>query len=138
MDRKNIALTVDAAIFTPDGCIVIRRGFEPFRGSWALPGGFVEYGETVEDAARREALEETGLEIELLQLLGVYSDPTRDPRGHTASIVYIARPTGGTLTAGDDAAETAFATSPSQLPMAFDHGEIITQAFAAAARLGLA
>ncbi|HFQ91439.1 MAG TPA: NUDIX hydrolase, partial [Chromatiales bacterium] len=84
-------LTVDIVIELPPpraGIVLIERKNPPH--GWALPGGFVDPGETVETAAAREALEETGLEVRLRALLGCYSDPRRDPRGHTASVVYVA------------------------------------------------
>jgi len=137
MPRKTPALTADVAIIVEGKLAVVRRGNEPFKGMWALPGGFVDYGERVEDAARREAREETGLEVELLALLGIYSDPARDPRGHTASVVYIARPAGGELRAGDDAADVRLADPDEDLPLAFDHGLIFNDAVAAARQLGL-
>lgn len=131
-------LTVDAVIFSGGNIALVRRKNPPFQNAWALPGGFVETGETVEAAAAREAKEETGLDIELIALLGVYSDPARDPRGHTVSIVYIARPAGGELAGGSDAAEAKL-FSPDDLPeLAFDHAEIIARALDAASRLNLA
>jgi 8-oxo-dGTP diphosphatase len=97
------------------GCIVVqrdevllaRRKFAPWRGFWYIPSGFVEYGEDVEDTARREVLEETGLAVELVRLFGVYSY-FDDPRQHGIIILYLARQIGGELQAGDDAAEVAF------------------------------
>lgn len=74
-------LMVDVVIPSSEGIVLIRRGSDPFEGQWALPGGFVEVGETVETAAVREVAEETGLAVELASLIGVYSDPERDPRG---------------------------------------------------------
>ena len=71
--------------------LLVRRGHPPFKGKYALPGGFVEIGETVEDACRRELMEETGVKAGRLQLLGVYSDPKRDPRGHTCAVVFLTR-----------------------------------------------
>ncbi len=100
------ALAVDVIIELEDRpgrpIVLIERRFPP--SGHALPGGFVDVGETVEEAARREAREETGLDIRLGRLLGVYSDPARDPRGHTVSLVYVATATGEPV-AGDDAAD---------------------------------
>jgi 8-oxo-dGTP diphosphatase len=126
---KSPSLTVDTIIRYPDGDIVlIKRGHEPFAGQWAIPGGFVEYGETVEEAAVREANEETGLDIRLEKLVGVYSDPGRDPRGHTVSVVFLATPTGGTLRADSDAANALKTSDWRDLPLAFDHANILTDA----------
>lgn len=124
---RNPAPTVDIIIEMIDRpdrpIILIERLNEPL--GWALPGGFVDYGEAVPMAAKREALEETGLEIELVDLLGVYSDPARDPRQHTLSLTYIATAT-GTPTAGDDA-KTFQLFKPWELPanLCFDHGTIL-------------
>ncbi len=102
--------------------MLIRRGRPP--AGHALPGGFVDIGETVEQAALREAQEETGLTVSLGDLLGVYSDPARDPRGHTVSIVFIATATGEPV-AGDDAAGILVTDPGSTPPLAFDHGRIL-------------
>ena len=103
--------------------VLIRRKNPPY--GWAIPGGFVDVGESVESAAAREAMEETGLEVENLQLLGIYSDPARDPRGHTASVVYVAE-AGGEPVAGDDAGE-AGVFEPGRAPQTtFDHDKIIS------------
>jgi len=120
-------LAVDMIIQYPDSEIVlIKRGYEPFKGSWALPGGGVEIGETVEQAAVREAKEETGLDIRLEGIVGVYSDPGRDPRGHTVSIVYRAVPVGGNLAADTDAAEVLKTKDYASIELAFDHSKIIS------------
>ncbi len=120
--------TVDAIIEVPAGIILIKRKYEP--AGWALPGGFVEYGETVEAAAVREAKEETGLAIELTELFGVYSDPRRDPRRHTIGVVFIATAT-GVPSGGDDAADAqVFTASSLPAPIAFDHGRILADYFA--------
>ena len=84
---RNPTPTVDIVILKENDLLLIRRGREPFRGKWALPGGFIEYGETAEEAAVREAAEETGLTVELEGILGVYSDPNRDPRKHILTAV---------------------------------------------------
>ncbi len=103
--------------------ILIERGFKPL--GWAIPGGFMDYGEAAEATAKREAMEEIGLEINLVELLGAYSDPTRDERQHTLALVYIATAT-GTPKAGDDA--KAFkAVNVWELPknLCFDHDRIL-------------
>ncbi len=102
--------------------VLVRRGRPP--PGHALPGGFVDIGETVEHAAVREAREETGLEVTLGELLGVYSDPARDPRGHTVSIVYLATASGEPV-AGDDAAGIVVADPAAPPPLAFDHARIL-------------
>lgn len=120
-------LTVDALIIYEGKIVLIRRKNPPFKGLYALPGGFVEVGETVEQAAIREAKEETGLDIRLIKLLGVYSDPSRDPRGHTVSVCYLAIGSGN-LKAGSDAKDTGL-FSPNEIPkLAFDHNKIIENA----------
>ncbi|GFO80751.1 MAG: hypothetical protein A49_03780 [Methyloceanibacter sp.] len=100
------ALTVDCVVFDPTGrVLLIRRRHEPFKGGYALPGGFVEIGETVEEACRRELREETGVCARDLRLVGVYSDPSRDPRGHTVSVAFLAQLAApAEAVAGDDAA----------------------------------
>ena len=136
MAPKCPLLTVDTIIFAEGKYVLIKRRNQPFQGKWALPGGFVEVGETVESAAVREAAEETGLDVELIALLGVYSDPARDPRGHTVSVSYIARPTGGSLKGADDAADARLFSPDEQVDLAFDHGTIVRDALEAAHRLG--
>ncbi|EHR78149.1 NUDIX hydrolase [Thermococcus litoralis DSM 5473] len=128
--HRCISLTVDLVILHKDGIVLIKRRNEPYKGYWALPGGFVEYGERVEDAAIREAKEETGLDVELLDLIGVYSDPKRDPRGHTVTIAFLAKGK-GTLKGGDDASEARVfkLDEVKDLKLAFDHGKIIEDAF---------
>jgi 8-oxo-dGTP diphosphatase len=102
--------------------VLIERRYPP--PGWAIPGGFVEIGETVEAAAVREMREETGLEVELTGLLGVYSDPARDPRGHTVGVVYTGR-AHGTPVAGDDAGRVAIVDPRTPPPLAFDHARIL-------------
>jgi 8-oxo-dGTP diphosphatase len=120
-------LTVDVVIPTEEGVVLIRRGCNPFEGQWALPGGFVEVGETVEQAAVREVAEETGLVVEPARLVGVYSDPDRDPRGHNVSVAFLARVLSGELSAATDASE-ASVLDPGSVDLAFDHRKIIDDA----------
>jgi 8-oxo-dGTP diphosphatase len=120
-------LMVDVVIPSEEGIVLIRRASDPFEGQWALPGGFVEVGETVEAAAAREAAEETGLAVELARLVGVYSDPDRDPRGHNVSVAFLARVVGGDLVAATDAAEVAV-LDPDSVELAFDHRRILADA----------
>ncbi|AEH61515.1 NUDIX hydrolase [Methanosalsum zhilinae DSM 4017] len=120
-------LTVDAVIILNRKIVLIKRKNPPFKDKYALPGGFVEVGETVEDAVVREALEETGLCVNILKLIGVYSDPSRDPRGHTVSVSYLTEAE-GIPQAGSDAEETGL-FSVDELPdLAFDHSRIIDDA----------
>lgn len=125
---RNPIPTVDIIIETEQGGIVlIKRKNPPF--GWALPGGFVEYGETLEEAAMREAKEETGLDVELIRQFHSYSSPDRDPRFHTITTVFIAKGR-GTPRAADDAKEVAIFTKDS-LPedIAFDHRQILMDYF---------
>lgn len=120
--------TVDIIIeMQGGGIILIKRKNPPF--GWALPGGFVDYGESLEDAAIREAKEETSLDITLTSQFHTYSDPQRDPRKHTISTVYLAK-ADGTPVAADDAQEIGIFTRENlPLPLAFDHGKIVTSYF---------
>jgi len=123
-DPKAPRATVDVVIETDGGIVLVRRRNPPH--GWALPGGFVDGGETVAAAARREAKEETGLDVELTELLGVYSDPRRDPRGFfTVSCVFIGRARGQPQ-GGDDAAEARVFPAAAPPPdLAFDHPTIL-------------
>jgi len=106
--------------------VLVRRKNPP--PGWALPGGFVDTGESLEAAAVREAKEETGLSVRLEELLYVYSDPRRDPRRHTVSAVYLGRADGDPA-GGDDAAEArAFPWTALPAPLAFDHADILSDA----------
>ncbi|HII60557.1 NUDIX domain-containing protein [Pyrococcus horikoshii] len=126
-----IGLTVDIVIIYNNGIVLIRRKNEPYKGFLALPGGFVEYGEKVEDAAIREAKEETGLDVKLLRIVGVYSDPRRDPRGHTVTVAFLAVGS-GELKAGDDAKDVTVVPINEieriKEKLAFDHAKIIEDA----------
>lgn len=120
-------LTVDALIIYEGKIVLIKRKNPPFKDRFALPGGFVEVGERVEEAVVREAKEETGLDIGLIKLQGVYSDPSRDPRGHTVSICYLAKGR-GKLKAGSDAKEIGLFGLNEIPELAFDHNKIIENA----------
>ncbi len=125
---RNPVPTVDIIIETDDGSILlIQRRNEP--AGWALPGGFVDYGESIEDAAIREAKEETNMDITVLRQFHTYSKPDRDSRQHTISTVFVA--TGaGTPKAGDDARKIALFTKKNlPQPLVFDHGQILSDYF---------
>lgn len=125
---RNPSLTTDIFIFDDDlNFILIKRKNEPYKDYWALPGGFIDYGECVEDAAIREALEETSIDVELKELVGVYSEPSRDPRGHTVSITYTARGDMKKMNAADDACDIGIfnADDLEKINLAFDHSKII-------------
>ncbi|MDG6220177.1 MAG: NUDIX domain-containing protein [Candidatus Thermoplasmatota archaeon] len=122
---KKPCLTVDILITEKDRLVLVKRKNPPFEGRWALPGGFVEYGETAEEAAVREAREETGLDIAVEGLQGVFSDPGRDPRGHTISVVFVAGKKAGKLRGGDDASEARWFDIKSLPKLAFDHQKIV-------------
>ncbi len=124
---RNPFLTVDAIIEVDDGIVLIKRKNPP--PGWAIPGGFVDYGETLEQAVVREAKEETGLDIRLVRQFHTYSDPKRDPRHHTVSTIFIAAAS-GTPVAADDAKEAGIFTRDS-LPgeIAFDHRQILEDYF---------
>ncbi len=128
MEEYKCPKSVVDVIIEKYNCIVlIERGNEPYKGKLAIPGGFVEYGETVENAAVREAKEETSLDVRLKYILGVYSDPKRDPRGHALSVVFIADPVGGKLQAKSDAAKTEwYHIGKVEIGnLAFDHAKMI-------------
>ena len=132
MTKRRPLLTVDVVIRRRDGSIVlVKRLNPPFKDFYAIPGGFVECGEAVEEAAIREAKEETGLDVRIRRLVGVYSDPNRDPRGHVVTIAYLAEEIGGRLRPSSDAKEVkAFRRVPSEL--AFDRRKILRDALESA------
>lgn len=128
--EKQIILAVDCVVFNERGeLLVIKRGKEPYMGMYALPGGKVEYGESAEDAALRELREETGIEGVITKLVGVYSKPGRDPRGHAVSITFLVTPAADSVPMdGDDAASAEFVGEWDNLSFAFDHRDIIEDA----------
>jgi len=126
---RNPIPTTDIIIRIGDGIVMVKRKNPP--DGWALPGGFIDYGETAESAAVREALEETSLSITNVQLFGVYSDPERDPRHHTLTVVFAARADGRPV-ASDDASDVGvFSQDHLPSPIAFDHAKILDDYFAA-------
>ncbi len=127
MARRNPLPTVDIIIEIAGKIVLIKRKNPPL--GWAIPGGFVDYGESVEAAARREAGEETGLDIEEIRQFHTYSDPDRDPRGHTISVVFVARARGKPQ-AMDDASDVGLFDQDT-LPhdLAFDHHQILEDYF---------
>ena len=129
-------LTVDVVVLagskTSQRVLLVQRRNPPFRGSWALPGGFVEQDEQIVEAAPRELAEETGAPVGELRLLGVYDTPGRDPRGWTVSVVYLARVPGqATVTGADDAQDACWFAAEDLPELAFDHALIVADALAA-------
>ena len=125
MNHKSPKVTVDGIILEDGAILLIKRRNTPFKGKWALPGGFVEYGEKTEDAVVREVFEETGLKTKISRLVGVYSDPKRDPRGHTITIAYTLEICGGNIKSGDDASDVKKFNTDNLPELSFDHDCII-------------
>jgi 8-oxo-dGTP diphosphatase len=127
---KTPSLTTDCVVRDNEKrVLLVRRKSEPAKGGFALPGGFVDIGETVEAACRREVLEETGITVGALRLVGVYSDPRRDPRGHNVSIAYTALVAGSPQPrAGSDAEAAMWIEDWRSLDLGFDHARIIADA----------
>ncbi|MEM4647593.1 MAG: NUDIX hydrolase, partial [Candidatus Nezhaarchaeales archaeon] len=129
-------VAVDGVVIRNTGSVVlVRRRRPPYEGYWALPGGFVEYGETVEEAVKREVKEETGLDVDIKGLIGVYSKPDRDPRGHVISIAYLTIEVGGELRSSKEAQVGEFLVVPENL--AFDHRQILKDGLELARKLGI-
>jgi len=126
--KRGPSITVDIIIPTSDGIVLVKRAHDPYKGKWALPGGFVRYGEMVEDAAVREAEEETSLKVKLRKIVGVYSDPSRDPRGHVVSVCFLAARINGRPLAKGDAAEARIFKDIPWGELAFDHSRILRDA----------
>lgn len=126
--KYNCALTTDCVVFKGNAAVLIRRGNPPYKGSYALPGGFVEDGEIVDDACKREAWEETGLELTNLRLIGAYATPGRDPRGRTVTFAFLADADLSQLKAGDDAASVELVEDWEKESLAFDHMAILQDA----------
>lgn len=134
MRTSKIFVTVDAVVFRKaQGAayelLLIKRKNDPFKGKWALPGGFVDEGEDLPIAAKRELTEETGLNVEGLEQLGAFGKPGRDPRSHTVSVAYTGFATENTeVTAADDADEAKWFSVKNLPELAFDHADIVTLA----------
>jgi len=132
--RRNPYVAVDAVIFdeTFRKIVLIRRKNEPFKDYFALPGGFVEIGETTETACKREVKEEVGIDVDIIDLIGVFSDPNRDPRGHVISIAYICKALSINLHSGSDAKMAVWIDldkiKEQKIKLAFDHETIIKKA----------
>jgi 8-oxo-dGTP diphosphatase len=123
---KNPKITVDGIIIKRNKLVLIKRKNNPFKNIWALPGGYLEYNEKTEDGVIREIQEETGLITRVKRLIGVYSDPNRDPRGHTVSVVYEMKILKEEIKSGDDASDVNY-FNIKKLPdeLSFDHKKII-------------
>ena len=131
IEYKNPTPTVDVILERESKLLMVRRKKDPYKDHLALPGGFVNEGETVEDAIKREAMEETSLEVHPLDILGVYSDPKRDPRKHIVTVVFVGIIVSGDPSANDDAASIEWIEVDSidqlqqQKMLAFDHAQIL-------------
>jgi 8-oxo-dGTP diphosphatase len=121
-------LTCDGLVIRDGMLLLVRRGRDPFKGQYALPGGIVEYGETTEDCVVREVKEETGLETEVVRLIGVFSDTARDPRGHFITLLYELSEKGGKVVGGDDAESAGFYPLDKLPSLAFDHSTLVRKA----------
>lgn len=128
MNIKTPLLAVDYIIFRDNAPLLIKRKNEPFKNRYALPGGFVNVGETIEQACKREMLEETSVKVSKLKLVGIYSNPKRDPRGHVASVVFLGKAENAKPKAASDAASAEFVEEWQKEMLAFDHKKIIKDA----------
>jgi 8-oxo-dGTP diphosphatase len=117
----------DAVLIEGNKILLIKRSKEPGKGQWAVPGGRIEDDETAEDCMKREMKEETGLDIDIIRLIGLYSDPARDPRKIIAAS-YLVKRTGGELKPGDDAGEVSWHSLEDLPKLAFDHEKIVSDA----------
>jgi 8-oxo-dGTP diphosphatase len=128
------SVTVDVVLLSTEPrprVLLIKRNAEPFAGKWAFPGGFVDEGESLEAAAKRELKEEASLTVESLEQLQTFGDPGRDPRGWTVSVVFFARVDASKLkpVASDDAAAVDWYAADAPPPLAFDHAQILAAAW---------
>ena len=123
--HNKIIMNASGAIIEKDGIILLKKRSD--NGKWGLPGGIMEMDETYQEGVIREVKEETGLDIELTKLVGVYSDPDRDPRGHTVTVAFLSKIIGGTLKSDSDAKDAKFIdiSELKNMKLAFDHNEIL-------------
>ena len=133
MEKQHISLTADSAVLTRENnkirVLLVRRGNDPYKGQWALPGGFLKDEETLEAGAKRELEEETGLKVEKMRQIKAYGKPDRDPRGRTVSIAFWTEiPTAKKVKGNDDAAEAEWFELDQLPPLAFDHHQILKDA----------
>lgn len=127
MSQKKFGVAADPVIVNDEKVLLVRRNGEPFDGKWEFPGGFMEDGETIEETCVREAKEETGLDVEPLEILGVYTDPKRDPRGQTVGVAFVCWPKTTEVKLNDEASEYRWVRLDEidGYEMAFDHAKII-------------
>jgi 8-oxo-dGTP diphosphatase len=126
MEITKAIVASDIIIQFEDGSIVlVKRKNDPYKNMWALPGGIMDDNETIEQTAVREAKEETGIDIRIEKLIGVYSAPGRDPRGRSVSVLFFATASGGEMKAGDDAGEIIRVKEFRSLTLAFDHQQML-------------
>jgi 8-oxo-dGTP diphosphatase len=129
MKFKTTRIVVDGVIIEGSKICLVRRAGPPFRNYWVVPGGFVETGEVLKDAVRREVWEETGLRTRVVNLSGIYDDPKRDPRGHAVSVAFLLRRAGGRIRTSSETSDVKFFPIR-RLPknIGFDHRQIIRDA----------
>ncbi len=126
--KYNCAITADCVIFSGNSLLLIKRKNPPFKDQFALPGGFIEDNETAEAACARELKEETNIDLKESILIGVYSEPNRDPRGRVVSFAFLGQADLSNLKAGDDAKECKLVENWQSLDLAFDHKKIVLEA----------
>lgn len=124
MERQIRAVTVDGLVVNDGQILLVKRGKNPYQGFWAIPGGYVEFGETCEEAVIRETKEETGLATAVKKLLGIYSAPGRDPR-QTITVAYLLEVRGGMVEKSDEATDIGWFSLNKLPPLAFDHGDMV-------------
>lgn len=129
-DKQVFGLTADAVIMRNNKALLLKRATHPFEGSWVIPGGYVELGETLEEACTREAKEETGLDVHIEGIIGAYSKPDRDPRGRMITVAYLCT-ADGEPKSNYESSEVRFFSENGlkDLSLGFDHRDILKDAF---------